>query len=168
MRTNREVEYFLTQEARRLVAKLNKEIEKGNDFAAFMLAIMLAMFKDFIDIVFFALKALLAFTGFGIAIALPLVIITWVFGLFLSFFIFFFLHGKGWFLRMRIRIYYLIFACFIGTLPGFSALPLNTILVLYSWRLVKKRAKKAEEKLKSVNRMTKEEMKSLEREVFSI
>ncbi len=168
MKAGREVEYFLNQEARRLVAKLNKEIEKGNDFAAFMVAIMLAMFKDFIDIVFFALKAFLTFTVFGIAMALPLVIIAWTFGLFLSLFIFFFLKGKGWFLRTRVRIYYLIFACFIGTLPGFSALPLNTILVLYSWRLVKKRARKAEEKLKSVNRMTEQGLREAEREVFSI
>ncbi len=118
----------IVHEARKLADKLNVEIEKGHDTTAFMIAVLLASFKDFLDIVLDFLVI-----GFipGVSFAI---------GLFLTTFLFFFLLGKGWFLTTRIRIWFFVFGLFVDGLPLFNALPINTILVLYAWRLIKKRA----------------------------
>ena len=79
--------------ARRLVAKLNKEIAMGNDVIAFEIAISLAILKDGV------LDILLDFFGIGL---IP--IIGQIPGWFLSAFFTYFLWGKGWFNTTKIRI----------------------------------------------------------------
>ena len=139
--------------AQSLAVKLNKEIEKGNDNTAFMLAILLAAFKDFLDIIL-----TLTFVGLipGVNFAV---------GLFLTSFLFFFMLGKGWFLKWRIRLWFWILGLFIDGLPAFSALPINTLLVLYAWRLTKKRKAKAEIKLKNLENLTSHEIDRLNNDI---
>ena len=148
-------------------SKLKKQVERGNNPAPFMLAMMLSCFKDFIDIIFVALKSLLTLSAFGIAIALPLVVITWTISFALAITIYLVLRGQGWFKRLKNRIFYGFFAIIIGSLPLISILPISSVIIYCKWLGVKKRARKAEEKLRSVNRMTEQELKEAEREVFS-
>ncbi len=129
------------------VSELNRQVEAGRSPATFILAMMLATFKDFIDVVFVSLKGLLGFTGFGIAIALPLVIITWAISLFLAVFIYFMLRNQGWLTGIKSRIYFGLFAVIIGSLPIVSALPITSIFVYWKWHSVKKRAELAERRL---------------------
>lgn len=167
MENKERVEFFLSQQARSLVYKLNEEIDKGNDMFAFTTALMLAMFKDFIDLCFFALKVKLAATGIGIAIVLPLALFAWATGVFLTVFIYFFLLGKGWCKRMRLRIIYWILGFFVANFPVFSALPINTLLVLYAWRLVRKRGLQASRDLGEINIKTRKDLLELERQYLS-
>ena len=144
---------LIIQEARRLAEKLNKEIEKGNDNMAFMIAIMLATFKDFIDI-FLTLTFIGLIPGTNFAV-----------GLFLTSFLFFFMLGKGWFLKWKIRVYFWVLGLFVDGLPGFSALPINTILVLYAWRLTKRRKDNAEIKLRNLENLTTHEINRLNTDI---
>lgn len=135
--------------AQGLAGKLNKEIEKGNDKTAFMIAVIIAAFKDFLDVM---LTILLIGLIPGVNFAI---------GLFLTSFLFFFMLGKGWFLTMRLRIWYWILGLFIDGLPLFSTLPINTLLVLYAWRLVGKRKANAEITMKNLEHLTVQEINRL-------
>ena len=94
IRRDLNVEQKIIASAKNLALKLNVEIEKGNDTSAFMLALLLAAFKDFLDII--------------LAIALIGLIpgVSFTFGLFLTSFLFFFMLGNGWFLTTRLRVWY--------------------------------------------------------------
>lgn len=140
-------------EAQELAEKLNVEIEKGNDTGAFMTAILLAGFKDFMD---FILTLMLIGLIPGVNFAV---------GLFLTSFLFFFMLGKGWFLKWRIRLWYWVLGLFVDGLPGFSALPINTLLVLYAWRLTKKRKAVAESKLRDLSHLTIHEINRLNNDI---
>jgi len=139
--------------AQKLAEKLNIEIEKGNDTGAFMIAILLAGFKDFMDIIL-TLMLIGLIPGVNFAV-----------GLFLTSFLFFFMLGKGWFLKWRIRLWFWILGLFIDGLPGFSALPINTLLVLYAWRLTKKRKAGAEIKLRDLSNLTTHEINRLNNDI---
>lgn len=147
------IKKIITSSAKLLAQKLNEEIEKGNDDRAFMIAMLLAGFKDFLDIV-------LTFLGIALIPGVSFMI-----GLFLTSFLFFFMLGKGWFLKWKIRLWFWVLGLFIDGLPAFSALPINVLLVLYAWRLTKKRAKKAQEKLKDLNNLTEKEIAELNKDI---
>lgn len=147
------VEQRIIHLAKKLAEKLNKEIEKGNDDTAFMLALLLAAFKDFLDIVLdFVLIGLIPGVSFAI-------------GLFLTSFLFFFMLGKGWFLKWKIKFWFWVLGLFVDGLPLFNALPINVLLVLYAWRLTKKRAAKAKLKLKDLNNLTEKEINELNNDI---
>ncbi len=139
--------------AKSLAEKLNEEIAKGNDTSAFMIAMILALFKDFMDIV---LDLLLIGEIPGVNFAT---------GLFLTSFLFFFMLGKGWFLKWKIKFWYWVLGLFVDGLPIVSLLPINTLLVLYAWRLTKKRKAKAEVKLKNLDNLTEREISMLNNDI---
>ena len=144
----------ITQAAQALAKKLNKEIEKGHDTIAFSIAILLATFKDFFDLIIFLT---------GTSVYAPGV--SMLTGLFLSSFLYFFLLGKGWFLKWRIRLEYWVLCLFFDGLPGFEALPINTLMVLYAWRLTKKRMRHAEVKMKELEVMTEVQITALNKDI---
>lgn len=148
------IEQTITSAAKGLAEKLNTEIEKGNDTGAFTLALLLASFKDFLDIV---LTILLIGLIPGV---------TFCVGLFLTTFLFFFLLGKGWFLETRLKVWFWILGLFFDGLPAFSALPTNTLLVLYAWNLTKKRAAKARLKLKDLKSLSIQEINALNNNIL--
>ncbi|MEK7194078.1 MAG: hypothetical protein AAB660_00120 [Patescibacteria group bacterium] len=139
--------------AQELAGKLNAEIAKGNDTTAFMIALLLATFKDFLDVILtITLVGLIPGVNFAI-------------GLFLTSFLFFFMLSKGWFLKTRIRVWYWILGLFFDGLPGFAALPINSLLVLYAWRLAKKRKAGAEMKLENLDHLTTNEVARLNSDI---
>lgn len=143
----------VVHQAKELAEKLNTEIEKGNDNGAFMIALLLAAAKDFLDILLdLLLIGLIPGVGFLV-------------GLFLTSFLFFFMLGKGWFLKWKIRFWFWILGFFVDGLPGFNALPINTLLVLYAWRLTKKRAKQGKLKLKNLSNLTEKEINELNNDI---
>ncbi len=146
-------EKIITSAAKSLAGKLNKEIEKGNDNTAFFIAMLLASFKDFVDII-------LTFTGVGLIPGVEFVV-----GLFLTSFLFFFMLGKGWFLKWRIKAWFWVLGLFFDGLPAFSALPINVLLVLYAWRLAKKRKEHAEIKLENLENLTEAEIHRLNNDI---
>ncbi len=143
----------IVSQAQRLAEKLNKEIEKGNDTTAFMIAILLAAFKDYMDI-------MLTITFIGLVPG-----VTFAVGLFLTSFLFFFMLRKGWFLKTRIKIWFWILGLFVDGIPAVSAFPMNTLLVLYAWRLTKKRKARAETKLRDLSRLTEREINQLNNDI---
>ena len=148
-----EITAVLEQAAKRLAEKLNQEIERGNDFVAFIFAILLAAIKDALDIWLTAfLVGLVPIIG-----ELP--------GIFLSLFLTFFLWGKGWFLKTKIKIIWWVLGFFFDNLPVVSVLPMNTLLVLYAWHNVRKRAKAAEEKIEKIEELTEKEIEELDKDI---
>ncbi|MEX2010416.1 MAG: hypothetical protein WD874_01265 [Parcubacteria group bacterium] len=139
--------------ARELAGKLNREIAKGNDTQAFMLAMILASFKDFLDII-------LTFTLIGLIPG-----VNFTLGLFLTSFLFFFMLGKGWFLKLRIKIWFWVLGLLVDGLPAFSVLPMNTLLVAYAWRLAKKRGVTAQEKLHNLENLSTREVQRLNEDI---
>lgn len=152
--TNREgIKGRIISAAQELAGKLNEEIAKGNDTKAFMIALLLAAFKDFIDII-------LTVTLVGLIPG-----VNWAVGLFLTSFLFFFMLGKGWFLKWRIKLWFWILGLFIDGIPAVSALPINTLLVLYAWRLAKKRKAGAEIKMRDLSNLTENEINRLNNDI---
>ena len=139
-------EQVISEAARRTAEHLNKKIGRGEATTAFMVAMVLAGFKDFADLVILSW--------------LP--VIGTVLGAFISLTLFFFLLGKGWFLRWRIRIIYLVVGFFFDNIPGFSALPMNMLAVLYAWHNVRKEADEATEKLKNLKNATASQLAEIE------
>ncbi len=147
------IEKKIISGAQELAQKLNTEIEKGNDTFAFMIALGLAAFKDFLDIILTAtLLGLIPGVNFGI-------------GLFLTSFLFFFMYGKGYFLKWRLRFWFWVLGLIFDGFPGLAAFPTNSLLVLYAWRLAKKRAAKAKIKLKDISNLTAQEISSLNNDI---
>lgn len=149
----RSVQPMITNSARRLAEKLNTEIEKGNDTSAYMIALTLAICKDFSDF-------LLTLLAVGLIPGVNFCI-----GLFLTSFLFFFLLRKGWFLKTRIKFWYWVLGLFVDGLPAVSALPMNTLLVIYAWRLAKKRAGRAKEKMADLYNLTGREIDELNNDI---
>ncbi len=150
---NIDIEQKITSAARELAQKLNIEIEKGNDEGAFLIALSLAAAKDFTD-------AILIFIGVGLIPGVPFIV-----GLFLTSFLFFFMLGKGWFLKWRLKVWFWILGLFVDGLPVFSALPINVLLVLYAWKLTKKRAERGKLKLKDLNNLSSREIDRLNKDI---
>ena len=154
-----ELEISLTEAAKSLAGKLNQEIERGNDFIAFMFALLLAAIKDTLDLGLTAfLIGLLPFLGpFSFLFEVP--------GLFLSVFLTAFLWGKGWFIKTKIKIIWWTLGFFVDNLPGVDAIPMSTFSVLYAWRNIRKRAKAAEEKLEKIKELTEKEIEELDKDI---
>lgn len=127
--------------ALRLAEALNKKIAMGEDTQAFSIAIGLAIFKDALDI------GLMTAGGFMT--------------IFLSFFLMYFLWGKGWFLRQRARILWWALGFFVDGLPLVSAAPINTIMVLLAWYHIRKDAGEAAEHLSTIHKKQADEIKEL-------
>ena len=144
---------IIIQGARELAGKLNAEIAKGNDTGAYMIALLLAGFKDFLDVI-------LNFTGVG---EIPGV--NFGCGLFLTSFLFYFMLSKGYFLTTRLRIWFWVLGLFVDGLPLFSTLPINLLLVLYAWRLAKKRAANAEINLRDLQKLSQKEVDALNKNI---
>jgi hypothetical protein len=147
------IEEQIISQAQKLAGKLNEQIDKGNDTTAFMIALLLAAFKDFLDTV-------LTFSGIGLIPGTNFVI-----GMFLTTALFFFMLSKGWFLKTRIRVWFWVLGFFVDGLPAFSVLPIQSLLVLYAWRLARKRKAKAEIKLKDLDQMTDQEITKLNNDI---
>ncbi len=146
-------EQLVVNQARTLANKLNREIEKGNDTFAFGIALIIAIFKDATDII-------LDLLGVG---EIPGV--TFLVGMFLTTFMFFFMLGKGWFLTTRLRIWYWVLGLFVDNLPLFNALPINTLLVLYAWRLTKKRAANGKLVLGTIGDLSNKQVDELNKDI---
>ncbi|RJQ37202.1 hypothetical protein C4552_01750 [Candidatus Parcubacteria bacterium] len=126
---------FVMKEAKRIADKLNEQIERGNDGAAFTIALMLGLLKDGV------LDWILDFLLIG-----EIPVIGQIPGLLVSGIIMYFLWGKGWFLKSKIRVMYWILGLFFDNLPLFNNLPLTTLVILYAWHNVRKDMREAEEK----------------------
>ena len=142
--------------ASRLAQKLNKEIEEGHETTAFMIAIALAATKDGIDIIL----DLILIGEIPILGQIP--------GYFLSATLTYFLWGKGMLKRTKIRIAYYTLGLLADNLPLFNDLPLNTLMVLYAWHVVRKRAKEAEGELDGLKQKTGKELEELESEEMEL
>jgi hypothetical protein len=157
-----DIEEAIVSSAIKLASRLNKEIERGHAGIAFFIAILLAAFKDFQDIIWGLIgDALLAAFGIGV---IPLAI-TWAVGLFVSVTLTYFLWRKGWFIKTKIWIIWVIVGIFFENIPVFEMLPLEVLTVLYAWRNVRKRAKKAKHKLKNIDKLTAQEITALNEDI---
>lgn len=136
--------FDLTREAvaaaRALAARLNREIEQGNDVAAFTIALFIALAKDGLDWV-------LDFILIG-----EIPVVGQVPGIFATAFLYYFLWGKGWLLKWRIRAIFWIFGFFFDNLPLANNLPLSTLAVLWAWHNVRQRAAEAERELEGLQK----------------
>lgn len=139
----------IIEASRRLAERLNSEIEKGNTTGPFLLALGIALIKDSLDIIL-TLAVVGLVPGLGWAISLSV-----------TTFLFFFMLGKGWFLKTRVRIWFWILGFFVDGIPAFDMLPITSILVIYAWHLTKKRAKEADFKLRRLNSLTRRETRNL-------
>lgn len=104
----------------------------------------------------------------GMAIYAILWIIKSLVGLFLSLALYYFLWGKGWFIKTRIRVIWWVFGFVFDNLPLASELPTNTLNVLYAWHLVRKRARAAEEKLPKLKKLTEKEIEELDNDISKL
>ncbi len=142
-----------TELAEKLAAKLNRMIAEGEDTQAFVIATSLAVAKDSLDVI-------LTFTGIGlipIVGALP--------GIFLWVVLYTFTSGKGYFKKFKLRLAWWILGLFVDNLPLFSALPVNTLVVLYAWRVTRKRGSAARENLDRLHQSTAEELEKIDTEL---
>ncbi len=131
---------------KKLAEKLNKEIDQGHETGAFLIALLLATVKDVLDLVFLP-TIIPPATG---------VEVVWKFvGLFLSATLFYFLWGKGWFLKSKIKIIWWILGLLIDSLPLLDIMPMNIFMVLMAWHTVHQSGKEAEAKKKELNQTTK-------------
>ena len=144
---------YITDAGKRLAEKLNEEIARGNEDVAFFIALNIALFKDFQDII-------LALVGLG---EIPL--LGEILGLFCFVCLTLIMFQKGWFLKTRLRVMWWVLGFFIDNLPLFSILPIETLLVLYAWHLVKKRSKAAQKKLEILHKLTEKEIENLNNDI---
>lgn len=144
---------YLTEAGKKLAEKLNEEIERGDTNTAFFIALNIALFKDFQDVI-------VDFVGLG---EIPL--IGELIGLFCFAALTYFMWGKGWFLKTRLRIYWWVFGLFVDNLPLFNVLPIDTLLVLYAWHLVRKRSQAAKKQLGELNQLTEKEVAELNKNI---
>lgn len=156
---HRKVEHYIRYQIEFLVEKLNKEIERGNATKVFMLAMFIAGTKDALDMIM---------DGTGIGLIPGIGFLTGI----LTTFNYFFLLKKGWFLKTRAKIKifegkvgYWVLGFFIDGLPAINFLPINVIYVAYAWKLVRKRAKKAQKKLDNVHKLAASEIEKLNNDI---
>jgi len=135
--------------AERVGRKLQKMIEEGHATEAFMIALFLAGLKDSLDVTL----DLLLIGNIPIIGALP--------GLFLTVIIYV-ITGPSFKNKMKLKVAWWVLGFFVDGLPFFNALPINTILVLYTWHAVRKDASEAEGKLEKLENITKEELEEID------
>ncbi len=155
----RQIESKVRQLAKKLAQKLEQQIRDGNDASAITILIFLAFLKDGL------LDIGLDFLGIGIV---P--IIGQIPGWFVSATLFYFMYGKGYFLKQRAkmnaRIWLYVLSFIFDGLPAIEALPVTTITVLHTIKLMKKRARQAKEDLTSLYSLTKRQLESLQKELY--
>jgi hypothetical protein len=76
--------------------------------------------------------------------------------------------GKGWFLSARLRFWFWVLSFFVDGLPLFNTLPTSSLLVLYAWRLTKKRAADGSTKLKRLNSLTRRSVRRLNQAMYTV
>ena len=138
--------------AERVARKLNKLIEEGHDSAAFFIAIFLAAIKDSVD------------WGSDLFLIGLIPIVGQLPGLFISAILMYFLWGKGWFNKTKIKIIWWVFGLFFDNLPLLNDMPMTVFTVLMAWHVVRKKARKAEKDLEKLNEKTIEELEKIEKE----
>lgn len=144
-------ENFVFKTAERVAIKLNKLIEDGHDATAFFMAILLAAFKDCVDL------------GIDLVLIGEIPILGQLPGLFISATLMYFLWGKGWFNTTKIKIIWWVFGLFFDNLPLLNALPMTVFTVLMAWHVVRKKAEGAEENLKELKKKTMRELEEIEK-----
>ena len=144
--------------------KLNKEIERGYANKAFTIALSMAIFLDCIEITMGFIKTfllwligpgwlvILLLSAIEIALTVPLDVALYLFEL-----------KKGWFLKSRTRFWWWIWTLILPELPVFDLAPNNTLVLLYTWRNVKKRAAKAQKKKDALKKSTLQQLVRLSR-----
>lgn len=138
--------------AKRVARKLNKLIEDGQDTNTFLIAIILAGFKDCVDL------------GLNLFLIGLFPIIGQLLGLFISATLMYFLWGKGWFNTTKIKIIWWVFGLIFDNLPLLNTMPMTVFTVLMAWHVVRKKARKAKENLEKLNEKTIEELEKIEKE----
>jgi hypothetical protein len=144
---------LVLEAAKRVAVKLNKLIEDGHDTTAFFIAIILASFKDCVDL---GLDLFFLIGEIPILGQLP--------GLFISATLMYFLWGKGWLNKTKIKIIWWVFGLFFDNLPLLNDIPMTVFTVLIAWHVVRKKAGQAEEDLEKLSEKTQEELEEIERE----
>ncbi len=148
-------EKFALEAAERVAGKLNELIKQGHETPAFLMAILLAAFKDCLDL------------GLNIFLIAELPIIGQLPGIFLTATLFLFLWGKGWFNSTKVKIILWVLGFFFSNIPILNAAPITVLTVLMAWHVVRKKARKAEDDLKDLKEKTIEELEEIEKETES-
>lgn len=139
--------------AQRVAAKLNQMIAQGRENTAFAIAIFLAILKDGLDI------------GIDFFIVGEIPIIGQLPGLFISATLMYFLWGKGWFNRTKVKIILWGLGFLVDNLPFLiNDLPMTTLTVFMAWHIIRKRARQAEKDLEKLHELTEEELMAIEQE----
>jgi|GEM_PF-5812128 len=144
--------------AKKIAAKLEKQIRDGDDVAAISILIFLAFLKDGL------LDIGLDFLGIGL---IP--IIGQAPGWAVSTILYYFMFGKGYFLKQRAkmnaRAWLYVLGFIVDGLPVVEELPATTLMVVHTIRLIKKRARQAKIDLQKLNSATDDEVRRLEKEL---
>ncbi len=124
-------------EGQGLAAELRQDVDCSRDTHVFTIAMVLAAAKDASDLgltLITAGGAPVLGTLFGWA----LVLLNW-----------WFLTGNGWFKESQAQLRFLYWALgfFVDNLPLVSALPINTLIVLYAWSDIQQKAGISSKKL---------------------
>lgn len=139
--------------AQRVADKLNKMIAQGHENTAFAIAVFLAILKDIVDIG-------LDFFGIG-----EIPILGQLPGLFISAILMYFLWGKGWFNKTKVKLVLWGLGFFVDNLPFLiNDLPMTTLTVFVAWHVIRKRARRAEQDLEKLHELTEEELMAMEQE----
>ena len=138
-----------------IAEKLNKQIAEGNDVLAFSIALALALIKDIVDV---ALDFIFGVGEIPVLGQIP--------GYIISGILTFFLWGKGWFLKPKIRLAYYGLGLFVDNLPLANNLPLQTLTVLYAWHNAREKAKQSQGWLQELGRASEKRIREIERELF--
>lgn len=157
----------LSNLAKSLVLKLDKEIEKGNAHGAMLLGLLLAISKDYLDFCHNIVHLALWLTGFGIIASIIIEIPFYLIRFFFKVFILYYLISNGFTIIHKSLVRLIIWLIF-GTIPVTSFFPLTTIYVVLANRKVKKRAKKAKKKKEEIKKMSKREMERLNEDISRI
>jgi hypothetical protein len=132
----------VTEIAKRAADKLNKMIEEGHTAGAFLIAFILAVIKDFLDI---------------FEIVIPVI------GLLLAAVLTYFLWGKAWKLTVKVAITIILWA--LDMTPFLKVMPWSSLTVVYAWWKVRKRARQAGETLENLKKSTPEQVKEIDRKL---
>lgn len=157
-----EILYTVQELAEATARKLNQMIREGHDNAAFLIATILAIIKDFLDVI---LDFIIIPIG-PVPVSLgEIPFIGQLLGIFITITLYIFMAGKGWWKgKIAARLIFL----FIGdNAPFFNDFPFTTVSVLWVWYKYYKRAKKAKKALKKLKKkkMDIEEMETIERKI---
>ncbi|MEK7630752.1 MAG: hypothetical protein AAB417_01865 [Patescibacteria group bacterium] len=153
------VEREVRELAKKIAAKLEKQIRDGNDIVAISILLFLAFLKDgLLDV---GLDFLFGFGEIPIIGQLP--------GYAVSMILYYFMFGKGYFLKQRakmnMRAWLFVLGFIVDGLPLVNNLPGTTVTVIHTIRLLKKRARKAKADLAALNTSTKAQLESLQKEL---